>query len=75
MYVCTYVLFCVGEGLAMGRCPVRGVLPKCIKDSQFLKLILNRNRSDGLVREPFNDCDWFGCERYKLSHVFLSVCC
>jgi len=47
------VLSCVGRGPVMGRYSVQEVLTKCIKYSLFQKLILERNRPEGEIRETY----------------------
>jgi hypothetical protein len=48
------LLSCLGRGPAMGLSSVRGIVRKCVKGSQFQRLILNRNRPEGVNRETCN---------------------
>jgi len=42
-------LACVGRGCAMGRYPVHGIVPTCIKGFIISELILIPNRPEGLT--------------------------
>jgi hypothetical protein len=42
------VMSCVGRGLAKGRPPSKESCQNVYNDSQIQKIILNRNRPDGL---------------------------
>jgi hypothetical protein len=49
------VLSCVGKGLVIGRSPIQGVLPKCLKEFIVSKFISNQNRPEGPIRDTNNN--------------------
>jgi len=58
MYVRVFLccaLLCKKRGLVMDRSPIQGVLQKCVNLTRVWKLILNRNRPEGLISEMNTD--------------------
>jgi hypothetical protein len=71
---CMSAFFCVVLSCAMGRSPVQGLLPKCLKDLEFQNSVLNQNRPEDPIRET-NYCGG-NCSRERIEHFgFKFILC